>query len=148
MSALTALADAMQVAAAAVTGIQASYQGKKRIADGALEDAVRSLTAETKGYFWFSLADRTILAQTQVGTATFKGELAVSLPKDTTSTVDTAYNLAEAVAVALSVEATFVSTGCRPSRITFRSAAPEDDRLEDGVLIFEFEMVYTLPPVC
>jgi hypothetical protein len=147
-SVLTETADAIKAAVQLVSGVQVVYQGKRRVTDGGLEDAVRNLAEQNQGYFWFSMEERLTFTQTNVGEALFKGNLMVRLDKDTSSDCNEAYDLAERVFVELAREGVFQSVGSRPKMIRFIPADVEGFQLEDNILVFEYDMRYTLPMTC
>jgi len=147
-SVLTETADAIKAAVQLVNGVQVVHQGKQRVADGGLEDAIRNLAEQNLGYFWFSLDERIAFTQTVVGEALFKGNLMVRLDKDTSSDCNEAYDLAERVASELAREGVFQSVGSRPKMIRFIPADVEGFQLEDNILVFEYDMRYTLPMTC
>lgn len=147
-SVLTETADAIKAAVQLVNGVQVVYQGKQRVADGGLEDAVRNLAEQNQGYFWFSMEERLTFTQTNVGEALFKGNLMVRLDKDTSSDCNEAYDLAERVFVELSREGVYQPVGARPKMIRFVPANVEGFQLEDNILVFEYDMRYTLPMTC
>ncbi len=138
--------DKVAVAAATVTAVSGRvYQGKKRFAEvDSLEGNVRALTAETQGYFGFWLGPRVSNGNYHPGACTVYGELLVRLPKDTTSDVNSAYEVAEALCKALSQEATFRLVG-KPLTIEYELV---DDEFEDNVASFQFTMNYELPQIC
>lgn len=145
---LTQTADAIKAAVQLVNGVQVVYQGKQRVTDGGLEDAVRNLAEQNQGYFWFSLDERVYFTQTTVAEANFKGNLMVRLDKDTNSDCNQAYDLAERVGAELAREGVFQPVGSRPKMIRFVPADTEGFQLEDNILVFEYDMRYTLPMTC
>lgn len=147
-SILTKTADACKAAVQLITGVQVVYQGKHRVTDGGLEDATRALQPQNQGYFWFSLEERSYLPQTMVADCTFRGNLMVRLDKDTDDDCNSAYDLAEGVGRELATEGNFSPVGSRPKMITWHPADVEGMQLEDNILVFEYEMRYTLPAVC
>jgi hypothetical protein len=145
---ITKTADSIQAAVSLVNGVQVSWQGKHRVTDGGLEDAVRAFTPQNQGYFWFSFDQRVYFTQTMVGEASFKGNLMVRLQKDVDSDVNAAYDLAERIGTELAREGVYQPSGSRPKMITWNPATEEQFQLEDDILVFEYDMRYTIGPTC
>lgn len=142
--------DAIEEEVAGIAAIGASrvFQGKKRFVDATDHgNDVRGLTAETQGYFTFWIGRRSSNAQAAEGELIVEGELEVRLPKDTTTDVNSAYDLAEAVTAAVGSDATFaaLAAGVRPSGIDWQEA---EDGLENDIMTFAFTMRYQLPRTC
>lgn len=142
MSSLSTMLAAVNTAAAGVTGLSSGRvkQGRKWYAESAtpLESLVGALTAESQGYFFYWLGPRTIGDRIgSPGTATCYGMLFFKLDKDADSAMDSAYELAERLAKALSDPATFLAS--KVVEITYECG--EEDR-ENSIAVFDFQMTY------
>ncbi len=101
--------DQVIVVAKAITGIGNSraYQGYKRFADATnFEANVAALTAETQGYFWAGLK-RVAARENEAESFTIIGELCVSLPKNTDTDMNAAWDLAISLITALKSSTAF-----------------------------------------
>lgn len=137
----TKLMDRIKVVAEAVAALTGrTFQGKKRFSEAEnLEELVRALTAETQGYFGFWLGPRIGRKPTERGSVVVNGSLLVSLPKDDTSDVNSAYEVADTLLKALLTQSNFSNIGIG---ISEGSWEPVSDDLEDGIAEFEFKLTY------
>lgn len=136
---------AYQVGTIAAIGTRIA-QGKRRFTEleSSLENVVKALTAESQGYFAFYMSERSSGNQTEVGTMTVTALLFASLPKDTTSDVNSLSDLLEDVLKQLSIESNFSNIGARPASVTY---AESPDNFEDGISVWEFTAVYKIGAV-
>jgi hypothetical protein len=144
---VTNLLDKIAAQVATVTAIGARvYQGKKRLAESDnFEAAIRALNAESQGYFIFWLGPRTLRSLREPGSVEVHGVLVFYLPKDDTSDVNTAYDMAEEVAAVVGNINQFKAVGAGVNAITFEMVT---DDIEDSIAEFQFTMTYDLGPNC
>lgn len=145
---VTKILDAIGVAVAAVTGMAGArtFQGYKVFGESEnLNDDVRALTAQSQGYFDFDLGPRSAGSAIGMGEMKVVGELRARLPKDTTTDVNSVYELAERVLRACMLEATFSGSG---GQVKSGSYSIRDDEHKDSVVIFDYELTYGLGPIC
>jgi len=112
-------------------------EGKRRLAESeSLENMVRALPAQARGYLGVWIDECSQGNLTTPGEVTIAGLLVGRLPKDVTTDVTVLYDLAEAVSQLWGDESTLSAAGVpsRPLRITWR---PTGDNLEDDVVGIE-----------
>jgi len=107
----------------AAIGNSRAFQGYKRFADGDnLEASIAALTAETQAYFFCVLDDLAVKENDAPG-FTILGELIVSTPKDTTSDLNAAYDVAVSLATELKKRSNFIEFSnelALPGEVRFR----------------------------
>lgn len=141
------LMDALNPLAVAILGAGNVYQGKNRFGEAIdKEESQRGQPQETQGFFcyWVNTCDEG--PQTQVGDCLITGYLEIHSDPNTTSDMNSSYDLATQLVETFSQESNFVSIGCRPKSIKFERE-PGDD-LQDAILKFVFAMEYQLPISC
>lgn len=136
---LTKTLDRIHAQAAAQAGITAAraFKGYKRWTD--TEDfleLVRALTAENQGYFWVRIAGVNSEGSLQKHVWEFEAELAVYVPKDTTTDLNSAWDFAHTLAAALEDESAY-GDGEHVPRVSY--ALRKVDTLEKAsVALFGF----------
>jgi hypothetical protein len=131
--------DRIVAIAGANAGITASRvaHGYTRYAESDnLEALVAALTPETQGYFSAWLKDVTI-AEYEVFPAKIVGELLVSVPKDTSTDLNSAWDFAINFATSLAADANYLPGEAKPMRISF-NLHTIDTVTRQGVAIFDF----------
>jgi hypothetical protein len=131
--------DRVVAIAGANSGITASRvaHGYTRYADtDNLEALVSGLTPETQGYFSAWLKDVSV-AENEVFPARIVGELLVSVPKDTTTDLNAAWDFAINFATSLTADSSYLAGEAKPSRVSF-SLHAIDVVTRQGIAIFDF----------
>jgi hypothetical protein len=142
-TAVTKTLDQCRQSLSAISGITV-YQGKKRFSESDnLEETVRASTPEATGWISIWLEEYVGNNQTNMTQLTVGGLLVSFLPKDTTTDVNTLYDLVMACVTSLQREANF--SMARPSGVTVQRSI---DELEDGVVEYDFRARFILGPTC
>ena len=131
--------DRIVAIAAANSGITGSRiaRGYTRYADSDnLQALVAGLTPESQGYFSAWLKDVT-LAENEVYPARIVGELLLSVPKDSSTDLNTAWDFVINFASSLAADANYQPGEAKPSRVAF-SLHAIDTSSTQGIAIFDF----------
>ena len=144
---ITKCMDAIKTAVVAVTAIGSSrcLQGKEHLADSTNRDnEVRALTNEAQGYFAFALASVQTGKPTENGFMNVIGRLFVPVNKDTSSDLNTAYEVMNAVRLALFKQSNYEAVGCVPEG----GEMVEVQDGKDGIYEWDVTAKYRISPVC